>query len=201
MPNIKQDDLIGFHKEIEKNKEDAKRWEDLYHKRHNEFSNVKKNNNIYGIIVIILSLLLILYVFFSIYNPFWLPEKTEKLDVNNQVVLKQEYQELMAKADKFDNYVKEEAYDGVIYRVQIGAFKDFKISLFSDEFSNIGEYKNSYTRYTLGRFTKYSEATKFKNDLIKLGFKDSFLTSYKQNEPINIREALVLTNETEFLEQ
>ena len=88
----------------------------------------------------------------------------------------------------------------IIYNVQIGAFKDFQLT--SDGLMNLSEFQdNGYNKFSLGNYKTYAEAKILKDSLIKLGFKDCFLTAKSFGNPINIREALALSNEPEFLEQ
>ena len=88
----------------------------------------------------------------------------------------------------------------IIYSVQIGAFKDFNLT--SDGLLNLSEYQaNGFNKFSLGNYKTYSEAKYLKDSLTKLGFKGCFLTARSYGKPIDIRKALVLSNEPQFLEQ
>lgn len=87
----------------------------------------------------------------------------------------------------------------IIYSVQIGAFKNFKIN--SDELQNLKEFSSEdYQKYAIGNFTKYEEAIDLKKNLTKMGFKGSFIIAQSYGEIINdIEKALELSNETELI--
>ena len=86
----------------------------------------------------------------------------------------------------------------IVYGVQIGAYKDFE--LVSKELTHLDNFKsNEYNKFCIGHYTTYKEAFMLKSKLIKLGFKDAFLSAKSFGEPLDIREALVLSNEEQFL--
>lgn len=88
----------------------------------------------------------------------------------------------------------------VVYSVQIGAFKNFDLT--SKGLLHLSEFKDTeYNKLSLGNYTTYSEALVLKDSLMKLGFKDCFLTAKSFGKDTNIREALLLSNEQQFLEQ
>ncbi len=88
----------------------------------------------------------------------------------------------------------------VIYSVQIGAFKDFTFT--SESLSNLAEFQsNGYNKFNIGNYKTYAEAKVLKDSLQKLGFRDCFLSAISFGQPINIREALLLSDEPQFLEQ
>lgn len=88
----------------------------------------------------------------------------------------------------------------VIYTVQIGAFKDFNLA--SDGLINLSEFnEDGFNKFSLGNYKTYAEAKSLKDSLKKIGFRDCFLTARSYGNAINIREALLLSNEPQFLEQ
>jgi len=88
----------------------------------------------------------------------------------------------------------------IIYSVQIGAFKEFDFT--SKGLMNLSEFqKNGYNKFSIGTYKTYAEAKVLKDSLIKLGFRDCFLSAKSFGNPINIRKALSLSNEPQFLEQ
>ncbi len=84
--------------------------------------------------------------------------------------------------------------DGLIFRVQIGAFKT-KIA--DNSFRGLtpvnGETTPSgYTRYTAGNFNKLGNASAVKNDLNKNGYPDAFVVVFFNGKRITMAEALAM---------
>lgn len=89
----------------------------------------------------------------------------------------------------------------VLYTLQLGVFKNVDVDFGTVENLNFKEIKTDQGNlYQLGSFTTYKFATVFKNEIKKMGLKDVFLVPYNENEErISIKEALILSNETEFI--
>jgi len=88
--------------------------------------------------------------------------------------------------------LNEKLPDGLVFRVQIGAFKN-PISL--DAFKGLtpvgGETTpQGFIRYQAGMFDKYNNANAVKNDLKKLGYRDAFVVAYLNGKRINLENAL-----------
>jgi len=81
---------------------------------------------------------------------------------------------------------------GVIYKVQIGAFKKMDLSKYFDNHLNFsGEIEEGgIIKYTLGQFTVYWEADQFKKYLRKMGVKGAWVVAYKNGHRVDIRDAL-----------
>lgn len=80
--------------------------------------------------------------------------------------------------------------DQVIYAVQIGAFEDKDLSLYSDKFVNFREIKSQgFNKYALGNFETLEEAKRFRREMVKLGFRNAFIASYQNDQRIKIEEA------------
>lgn len=82
--------------------------------------------------------------------------------------------------------------EGLIFRVQIGAFRT---RLPNNAFKGLsplnGETTNSgYIRYTAGNFTKIENANAVKNDLRNIGYSDAFVVVYYNGKRITLAEAL-----------
>ncbi len=86
--------------------------------------------------------------------------------------------------------------DGLVFRVQIGAFKN---QLANDAFRGLSPLNgetvgNGYIRYTAGNFVKFENASAVKNDLQKLGYNDAFVVAYFNGKRITAAEAIALLN-------
>jgi hypothetical protein len=82
--------------------------------------------------------------------------------------------------------------DGLIFKVQIGAFKQ---ALPNDAFKGISPIvaqttPSGYLRYMAGNFEKYEGAYTVKNYLKNAGYKDAFIVAYLNGVRITLNEAL-----------
>lgn len=77
-----------------------------------------------------------------------------------------------------------------IYAVQIAAFTENNISLTSEDLAQFQEVKKGeFYKYSLGAFSTLEEAQQFRKQLVKMGFDDAFIGSYKNGRRIRIEEA------------
>ncbi len=86
--------------------------------------------------------------------------------------------------------------DGLVFRVQIGAFKN---QLANDAFQGLSPLNgetvgNGYIRYTAGNFVKFENASAVKNDLRNLGYNDAFVVAYFNGKRVTLAEAIELLN-------
>jgi hypothetical protein len=81
---------------------------------------------------------------------------------------------------------------GLVFKVQIGAFKDKDLSKYFENNKNFsGDVDGDGTKkYTLGYFTDYWEAENFKKYLREMGVKDAWIVAYKGNTRVEIKDAL-----------
>lgn len=84
--------------------------------------------------------------------------------------------------------------DGLVFRVQIGAFKTV---LPNDVFKGLSPLNaettpNGYYRYTAGNFNKFETANAVKNDLRGLGYQDAFVVGFYNGKRISVSEALAI---------
>ena len=168
-----------------------------------EMSSLKIQRNIFGILML---LFLGAFAFMIIYKNKGVANNI--MDNNNNLSLINNDSLIIYKEGYFNsiNNSKENteinsiSNEKVIYSVQIGAFKDFFLT--SDSLMNLSEFNtDGYNKFSIGNYKTYAEAKVLKDNLIKLGFKDCFLSAKSFGNPIDIREALALSNEPEFLEQ
>lgn len=81
--------------------------------------------------------------------------------------------------------------DGVVFKVQVGAFEKKDLSKFFDNnpmFS--GESEDGMQKITLGFFRDYWEADTFKKYLREMGVKDAWIVPYKDGKRVPIKEVL-----------
>ncbi len=81
---------------------------------------------------------------------------------------------------------------GVLFKVQIGAFRNKDLSKYFGSSDNFGgEVDGDGTqRYTLGNFTDYWQADKFKQYLREMGVKDAWIVPYKDGRRVPMKDVL-----------
>ena len=203
MPYIKDKNLINIYEEVDKANETISKLNTLLEEEEENNSILRKHRVILGIFGI-LSLILFLWSFLPKNDPVdkkYLV-KNNLTVINNDSLLKLENKLRDVKievlnAQRNASGIVEET---IVYSVQIGAFANFKATLFSENLAHMKEFKEGgLNKYAIGNFITYTEALILKNDLKKLGFKDCFIVAQSYGEPVNIREALELSEETQYL--
>ena len=80
---------------------------------------------------------------------------------------------------------------GVVFKVQIGAFRNKDLSKYFENNKNFtGEEDDGVQKYTLGQFTDYWEADTFKKYLREMGVKDAWIVSYKDGVRVPLKDVL-----------
>lgn len=81
---------------------------------------------------------------------------------------------------------------GVVFRVQIGAFRQKDLSKYFDNHPNFaGEITEDGTQQiTLGEFRDYWQADQFKKYLREMGVKDAWIVPYKDGQRVAIKDVL-----------
>ena len=87
--------------------------------------------------------------------------------------------------------INTELPSGIIYKVQVGAFRNpIPQDLFKGFTPLMGEkLPNGITRYTAGIFTAEDAANAAKNEIRNLGYTDAFVVAFKDGKRISIAEA------------
>lgn len=90
--------------------------------------------------------------------------------------------------------INEKIPDGIIFKVQIGAFrKPIPQDLFQGISPITGETTSKgFIRYTAGIFAKFTTAEKIKNKIINLGYKDAFIVAFYNGKRIPINDAYAM---------
>ncbi len=81
--------------------------------------------------------------------------------------------------------------EGLVYKVQIGAFRNPIPQTLYNDFAPVNGEKlsNGITRYTAGIFTSEGSAKTAKDDIRGIGFSDAFVVAYLNGERISLAEA------------
>jgi len=127
--------------------------------------------------------------------------ESEKLSLENKnAELQNEVSQVKKKLEEAGEQQKVEQYTtyegaaskGIIYKVQVGAFKGLDLRNYIGKHKNFsGEVgEDGLMRYNLGEFRDYWEADKFKKYLRDMGVKGAWISSYKDGKRVDIKEAL-----------
>ena len=81
---------------------------------------------------------------------------------------------------------------GVVFKVQIGAFKNKDLQKYFDNNPNLGgEVKDGEPqKITLGIFRDYWEADQFKKYMREMGVKDAWIVPYRDGQRVEIKDVL-----------
>ncbi len=81
---------------------------------------------------------------------------------------------------------------GVVFKVQIGAFKNKDLQKYFDNNPNLGgEIKEGEPqKITIGIFRDYWEADEFKKYMREMGVKDAWIVPYRDGERVEIKDVL-----------
>lgn len=81
--------------------------------------------------------------------------------------------------------VNDNVSNETIYSVQVGVFSKNKYPLLSETFLGTTSQGNIF-KYSVGLFETLKEAQDFRRQLVKIGFRDAFVASYKNGERLQI---------------
>jgi seryl-tRNA synthetase len=79
---------------------------------------------------------------------------------------------------------------GVVYKVQIGAFRNKDLSRYQDQGNFWIEDSDGVKKYTIARFRDYDVATHFKNYMREMGVKDAWIVAYEDNQRKDINDVM-----------
>lgn len=81
--------------------------------------------------------------------------------------------------------------EGVVFKVQVGAFKNKDLSEYAEEQEEFNmDEEGELKKYTLGVFRDYWEADKFKKYLRQMGVKEAWIVSYQDGVRVPIKDVL-----------
>ena len=84
---------------------------------------------------------------------------------------------------------------GVVFKVQVGAFKNKDLSKYFENNPNFGgeaadKDKNEPQKITIGIFRDYWEADTFKKYMREMGVKDAWIVPYKDAQRVELKDVL-----------
>lgn len=208
MPYIKDKNLVNIYEEVDKANQTISKLTALLREEEENNSILKKHRVLLGIFGLLL-LILFLWSFLNkddkkVNDKYLIKNNLTLIDTDSLNTLKDAA--LAPAGDDYDFVSGEDgenlglAGETIVYSVQIGAFSNFKAKLFSEDLAHMKEFKEGgLNKYAIGNYITYEEAKQLKEDLRRLGFKDCFVIAQSYGEPVDIKEALQLSEETQYL--
>ncbi|WP_026809219.1 SPOR domain-containing protein [Arenibacter latericius] len=197
MPFIEESDLLELHKDIDKAQLINERLLDQIKYKNKELRRSKIQRNIFGSITVFF--LIFTLAVFS-YNAGFV-RSTNMESRNNLLVSIDSLEVIKARIDNLKEKNEElslvkEFYlakkfleKEKIYSVQVKSFIDNNLTLASESLGNtIFAKTNPFYSYSLGNFETLEEARSFRYQLVKMGFKDAFVASYRDGKRIEIED-------------
>ncbi len=213
MPYIKDKNLVNIYEEVDKANQTIGKLSNLLKEEEESTSVLKKHRAILGVFGLLL-LLLFIWSFLgkdtNIDEKYLLKNNLTLVNTDSlETIMKNKAIQDSLNSKRFNAFGTLDGLDGdmmgmdgetIIYSVQIGAFANFKAKLFSDDLAHLKEFKEGgLNKYALGNFITYAEAKTLNEDLRRLGFADCFVIAQSYGQPVNIKEALQLSEETHYL--
>jgi len=88
------------------------------------------------------------------------------------------------------------SYDGVLFAIQIGAYKDLDLSEYKENLLGLKQDTyDSLNQFTLGEFIDYKEAQAFLRIIRGMGFRQAHIMSFKNGRRIQVKRAIQLQEE------
>ena len=197
MPFIEESDLLELHKDIDKAQIINERLLDQIKYKNKELKRSKIQRNLFGTIT---GLFLIGALAVFSYNAGFIRSSNyenrnnllvsiDSLDVIKSRIdnLKEQNEELSLVKEFY--LAKKFLEKDKIYSVQIKSFVDNNMTLVSESLSNTIFVKtNPFYSYSLGNFETLEEAQSFRFQLVKMGFEDAFVASYRDGKRLEIED-------------
>ena len=187
--------LMADVERLELQKEDS--LKELNKTRKLNIANLDKASTIKYALIAVIAVLLISVIFVYLYGPVVETKRKEK--ASYELYVKSIEQQNMKYKSDIDKLKSQLANGGgvvgdkpdLLYKVQIGAFKSFALKSYYQEKDAIKEDSESgYKKYSLGSFTKYNDALRFKREIKRLGFKKAFLVAEYKGKRIEVKEGI-----------
>lgn len=174
MPFIDEEQLAGLYKEVDQEKKAAAFFQNL----HQENKAKLLRYHFYRLGFLMTFALLILsgiyfFIFRGTEDDSATLSRIEQLELENKIL------------GGSTKQLQENLKTVTVYTVQFMASTNSDILLFSDKFVNFRAYPlQDFNAYSLGNFATEEEAEAFRQELIKLGLTDLWITSYRSGERI-----------------
>ncbi len=106
--------------------------------------------------------------------------------------LSQQVSELRQQLNSTETQVEVNEWDqGVVFRVQFGAFEDHDISEMVADSPDLELVKeDGFNKYVLGQFREYEKADELKRYLRKIGVKETWIVPYKDGHRVSLKAVM-----------
>ncbi len=203
MPFIEETDLLSLHKDVEKAQIINDRLLDQMTFKNKELKKSKRQRNTFALITAFFFIGIIIIASFSLGASSIIQRTTLAqhagtdnilISIDSLEVFKTRLDNLKEKNKELsmvsDFYLAKNILAGQkIYSVQVKSFVDNNVSLASESLMNSLLVKaNPFFSYSLGAFETLKEAQSFRYQLIKIGFEDAFVASYKGGKRLKIED-------------
>ncbi|WP_158849506.1 SPOR domain-containing protein [Algibacter sp. L1A34] len=201
MPHIEEKDLVAMHDQIEHSEKTLNEFKDVFYGERKKTEVLKKQRSIFMGISFLFLLFLLFVIFTNFTNPTSLNNESHLQDKGLKLYESVYVDSLENKLGEFNkinqdfldpNILQDKvADDVVVYAVQVGAFEERMVSTPSESLINLKEFQeNGFYKYAIGQFDNLNEAQRLRKELLKIGFSDAFIASYKNGKRIKIEEVL-----------
>lgn len=96
--------------------------------------------------------------------------------------------------------IPKDDYNGVLFAIQIGAYKDLDLSEYKDNLLGLKQDTyDSLNQFTLGEFIEYEEALAFLSKVQQMGFEQAHIMSFKKGQRIRLEYALSMLEKEEVI--
>jgi len=195
MPFIEESDLLDLHKDIDKSQIINERLLDQIKYKNKELRKNKIQRNVFAGITGLLAVFILAFTSFSAglsSNRFSRQDTNLLVSIDSLDAVKTRIDNLKAQNDELslvkEFYLAKQFLEKeTVYSVQVQSFVDNNLTLASDALTNTLFAKaNPYYSYSLGTFETLKEAQDFRKQLVKIGFDDAFVASYKDGQRLKI---------------
>ncbi|MDH3698677.1 MAG: SPOR domain-containing protein [Flavobacteriaceae bacterium] len=195
MPFIEESDLLDLHKDIDKAQIINERLLDQIKYKNKELRKNKIQRNVFAGITGLLAVFILAFTSFSAglsSNRFSRQDTNLLVSIDSLDAVKTRIDNLKAQNDELslvkEFYLAKQFLDKeTVYSVQVQSFVDNNLTLASEALTNTLFAKaNPYYSYSLGTFETLKEAQAFRTQLVKIGFNDAFVASYKDGQRLKI---------------
>ncbi|MEE9363415.1 MAG: SPOR domain-containing protein [Cellulophaga sp.] len=195
MPFIEESDLLELHKDIDKSQIINERLLDQIKYKNKEIRKNKIQRNLFaGITGLFLIAILAITSFTAGVSSSTTFDNQSNLlvSIDSLEVIKSRIDNLKEKNEELslvkEFYLAKKFLEKEkIYSVQVKSFVENNVTLASNALTNTLFVKtNPFYSYSLGNFETLDEARSFRYQLVKMGFKDAFVASYKDGKRLKI---------------
>jgi hypothetical protein len=195
MPFIEESDLLDLHKDIDKAQIINERLLDQIKYKNKDLRKNKIQRNVFAGLTGLLAVFILAFTSFSAglsSNRFSRQDTNLLVSIDSLDAVKTRIDNLKAQNDELslvkEFYLAKQFLDKeTVYSVQVQSFVDNNLTLASDALTNTLFAKaNPYYSYSLGTFETLKEAQDFRKQLVKIGFNDAFVASYKDGQRLKI---------------